>query len=772
MESDKDKIIRLEEAYRKLWAEHEDLKIRIKENYAEFKVLREQFGVEKAPVHEASSIQTEIKQQPIAVPVRETEKPIAVPKKEKTSWEQFIGEQLLSKIGIAIVLIGVGIGAKYAIDHNLIGESGRVLAGFAVALILGAFAFIFRTKYQSFSAVLASGAIGVAYFMTYAAYSFYQLIPSSVAFGGLLLLVLIAVFLAMYYNLAIIAHLGLIGAYILPPLVSDGTKHISYYLLYMLIINIGMLIISVIRKWPTIQYPVIVWTGGIFLFWFNTDFNYQKDATIAALYLVAFFALFVFGIVGRNHWKKDELVGHQLVQLVLVGICYFGAIGFVLDKAPFWQTIVYNVIGVGVYYLNKVLFERENRQEFKRVFLALSLFGLSNLLTSFCGDYSYIYVMVTGVLLLFWLSKEITRNLEEVIGIILLALATLCILIEVFIQSIKRGEVLPYYQNELLITVGLAVLAMALTFVLLSRYQPEYYKSIAWQTAGIFALFFLLFVGSYAMNLHVQYMYSTQFDINTKGLKELIEKTEKFNQFSDSVTLWQYAWVSVSVCTFSVFRRWVLRRVENYSNGLLILGIILLAISLIGFTASISNSTSIYEGETYWNSFNGAHYVLFAGIIVTLLAVRSYEKQENWGKALGLLLILWMLSLELVQWSLVSGFGAGYKIWLSVLWVSFAVSMIVIGIKRRQAVMRITAMVILGITILKMFFYDLSTLSTIYKTVVFIAIGGLLLVGAYFYQTLSKQEMVQNENEPTADQPKPSAAVQEKGNKDTSGTDN
>jgi uncharacterized membrane protein len=66
--------------------------------------------------------------------------------------------------------------------------------------------------------------------------------------------------------------------------------------------------------------------------------------------------------------------------------------------------------------------------------------------------------------------------------------------------------------------------------------------------------------------------------------------------------------------------------------------------------------------------------------------------------------------------------------------------MIIIGIKRRQPIMRITAMVILGITILKMFFYDLSTLSTIYKTVVVIAIGGLLLVGAYFYQVMSKQE--------------------------------
>lgn len=743
MESDKDKIIRLEEAYRKLWAEHEDLKLRIKENYAEFKVLREQFGVEKSvisPVSENIPVQSEAFPKPIAAAVPGSERPIITPEKEKTSWEQFIGEQLLSKIGIAIVLIGVGIGAKYAIDHNLIGESGRVFAGFAVALVLGVFAFVFRTKYQSFSAVLASGAIGVAYFMTYAAYSFYQLIPSSVAFGGLLILVLIAVFLAMYYNMAIIAHLGLIGAYILPPLVSDGSKHISYYLLYMLIINIGMLFISIARKWPTIQYPVIIWTSVIFLFWFNDDFNFKADATLAALYLVAFFALFVFGIVGRNHWKKDELIGHQLVQLVLVGICYFGAIGFVLDKAPFWQTILYNVIGVGVYYLNKVLFERENRLEFKRIFLALSLFGLSNLLTSFCGDYSYIYVMVTGVLLLFWLSKEIARNLEEIIGIILLGLVTLCILIEVFIQSYVQLDSLPVYQNELLITVGLAVIAMGITFVLLARFQPEYHQNIAWKTAGVFALLFVLFVGCYGLSAHMEYVQNTEFKLNMDDLKESIEQFQKLDQFKDAMILWQYAWISISICILSIFRRWVLGRRENYSTGLMIVGTVLLGISLLGFTGSISNILSVFEGENYWKSFNLAHYALFAGITGTILSVRSYGKQEDWTKAIALLMILWMLSLELVQWSLISGFGAGYKILLSVLWVSFAVAMIVIGIKRKQAIMRITAMAILGMTIVKMFFYDLSTLSTIYKTIVFIAIGGLLLVGAYFYQTLSKQE--------------------------------
>ncbi|HSK12079.1 MAG TPA: hypothetical protein VK907_02635, partial [Phnomibacter sp.] len=41
--------------------------------------------------------------------------------------EKFIGEDLISKIGIVILVIGVGIGTKYAIDHDLISPLTRIL---------------------------------------------------------------------------------------------------------------------------------------------------------------------------------------------------------------------------------------------------------------------------------------------------------------------------------------------------------------------------------------------------------------------------------------------------------------------------------------------------------------------------------------------------------------------------------------------------------------------------------------------------------------------
>lgn len=48
----------------------------------------------------------------------------------KTDLERFIGENLINKIGIAVTVIGVGIGAKYAIDHQLISPITRIIMGY------------------------------------------------------------------------------------------------------------------------------------------------------------------------------------------------------------------------------------------------------------------------------------------------------------------------------------------------------------------------------------------------------------------------------------------------------------------------------------------------------------------------------------------------------------------------------------------------------------------------------------------------------------------
>jgi len=50
----------------------------------------------------------------------------------KTDLEKFIGENLMNKIGILITIIGVAIGARYAIDKELISPFVRIMLGYGV----------------------------------------------------------------------------------------------------------------------------------------------------------------------------------------------------------------------------------------------------------------------------------------------------------------------------------------------------------------------------------------------------------------------------------------------------------------------------------------------------------------------------------------------------------------------------------------------------------------------------------------------------------------
>ena len=96
---------------------------------------------------------------------------------KKADWERFIGGNLFNKIGIAIILIGVFIGVKYSIDHDLISPTMRIILGYLTGGALFGVGYYLKPKYEKFSAVLVSGAMAIFYFLTYVAYDFYQMYP-------------------------------------------------------------------------------------------------------------------------------------------------------------------------------------------------------------------------------------------------------------------------------------------------------------------------------------------------------------------------------------------------------------------------------------------------------------------------------------------------------------------------------------------------------------------------------------------------------------------
>lgn len=105
----------------------------------------------------------------------------AVAPRRAVNYEKYIGENLFGKIGILILVVGMGLFVKYAIDNDWINETLRTILGFAVGGVLLLLAFRLKNPYRMFSSLLAGGAFAIFYVTIAIAYHYYELFSQPVA---------------------------------------------------------------------------------------------------------------------------------------------------------------------------------------------------------------------------------------------------------------------------------------------------------------------------------------------------------------------------------------------------------------------------------------------------------------------------------------------------------------------------------------------------------------------------------------------------------------
>ena len=173
--------------------------------------------------------------------------------KNNPDLEKFIGENLVNKIGIAILVLGISYFVKYAIDKDWINETGRVSIGLFCGVLLIGLAHYMRNTYRSFSSVLAGGGIAVFYFTIAFAFHEYRLITQTSAFIIMIVITSFAILLSVLYNKTELAVIAAIGGFLTPFLVSTGQGNYIVLFTYIIILNSGLLALAFFKRWPLIN---------------------------------------------------------------------------------------------------------------------------------------------------------------------------------------------------------------------------------------------------------------------------------------------------------------------------------------------------------------------------------------------------------------------------------------------------------------------------------------------------------------------------------------
>ncbi|HEX2536469.1 MAG TPA: DUF2339 domain-containing protein [Chitinophagaceae bacterium] len=238
------------------------------------------------------------------------------------SLEQYIGLRLIHLAGIVVLVIGLSIGVKYAIDRNLISEGARIGLAYGAGALLFALAWRLQRPYPSFSAILFSGAMASLYFTSYAAFAYYALFPPLAAFAIMVLLTLFTVFRALYYNRQEIALLGQVGAYAIPFLISTNADNPLVFFLYITIINAGVVYLSLRKEWLLVTRTAQLVTWLLFAGWCVARYT-PEDTGIALFFMVLFFLLFSFAVLGPFRKARRPLSINRAYLLLLNNISVY-----------------------------------------------------------------------------------------------------------------------------------------------------------------------------------------------------------------------------------------------------------------------------------------------------------------------------------------------------------------------------------------------------------------------------------------------------------------
>ena len=292
--------------------------------------------------------------------------------------ENFIGLQLIHLVGIVVLVMGISIGVKYAIDKQLISESLRILLAYLAGLVLFILSVRLKSKYHLFSAILFAGSMASVYFTTYAAFVYYQFLPPLAAFLLMMAFTVFTSIKAIHYNLKEIAIIGMIGAYGIPLLVSANAERIDLFFSYILLINLGVFFLAYKRSWKLMVQLALVITWTLFIGW--ALFNYSSsDRFIASLFIISYFLLFLATSFAFPIRRKQHFTGGEVWQILLNNTALYVACLLVFQNGVVEEASLAGVTGfiflvVSVLSaLTRVLFPSERDLHVKLILQSLLL---------------------------------------------------------------------------------------------------------------------------------------------------------------------------------------------------------------------------------------------------------------------------------------------------------------------------------------------------------------------------------------------------------------
>jgi uncharacterized membrane protein len=720
------------------------------------------------PVEEVMPPLVEAIQQPVNTTFQQP-----LPKIPKISFEEKVGSKWLSIVGIVILVLGIAIGVKYAIDEDLINETTRLVLGYLAGMIILSCAVVYKKKYELFSAILLSGAMAVMYFTTFAGYSFYHFYTAPVAFSIMTLFTGFTVYAAHVYNKEVIALVGLVGGYAIPPLLSTGSGEIQYMFGFMLILNSGILVLSFLKYWRFVNHVAYCLTWLIFASWMASSYNAETYLGRTMFFATAFYLIFYASFVSYKIIRNKAFSPWDVILVLTNSFIYFG-IGYgALQTIEYEQYQGLFCVANALFHLGFALYCKQKNIGDRTLFHFIIAMIITFLTIAIPVQLNGNYVTLTWlseIIILLWMTKQYGedtyRKLAYGIGIL-----AFCSLIHDWVEYADITRYANEYGfkpvlNEYFLTGLLGIAAYFFAW----KMNRSLISDLLSKAANVAFLVMFILVAYITFGNEINLYFDIQY--YNSGKKVMGDYGYDYMNYDYSWRTYSSLWMFMFTAVFvSILNFLNLSRLKNVKMAWIGWGfnILIYALCITGGFVMLNDllTAAVYydvtNDLTTWN-YN-FRYVFLPAVLILIGMVYKFRDSELLPKLrpvntwLFHIFILIVLSNELYHILTVSHLDdftryekVARRMGFTILWGLYSMFLIIYGIIRKKRSLRIIALSLFGLTLIKLAI-DALSMTRGYQLIVFISIGIILLIVSFMYQKF-KPLLFGDEAESKIEEPK------------------
>ncbi len=564
---------------------------------------------------------------------------------------------------------------------------------------------------------------------------------------------LFSTFVAIAYDRQELIILAQLGGFAVPFIVSTGSGNYHVLFTYIIILNIGMLFISYYKKWWLLNFISFVLTIGIFGVWYNTKMDFTSSVYRDALvYASIYYVIFSFAFMLHNIARKTKAVYLDIAAFIANTTFYY-AIGINIfnNFLPQYQGLFTLILGIYNLIYAIIIFKKFNFDYtiiYVLVGTALTLATVT-IPIQFSGNYVTLFWMAEGVLL-FWLATKSKIQSFALAAVIVQILAVFS-LIQDWQQYFRNTLEGNFVLNQMFIT-GILMILSLIASKRLFKTNSYNIKVLGIHIPDLLytrILTYLAIILGYLVPL-LDIDYFTQLNFVNYGTR--IEFSVVYHML---------------YTTFIIYLG-----IKSKNNIQVNIAYIITVINIIAYLSFLyripllEKIHSLSEPKIASNIAFWIHYIVSATFIMQLITIyKSLIENKPFNK-FSLNIVPWILAfifvfvassemniaftyraISLEDFHITLTFVS--KVILPILWGSLSFVFLIYGIRKNLKTTRIVALVLLGITIIKLFAYDIKNVSETGKIIAFILLGLLILIISFVYQKIKRLVIDDKNNETT-----------------------